>query len=401
MSSTTTATPAAPPAAAPAPKKRRGGVLSAAAWLFASLAAAEVALHALKPLPDPYAELKRIPGLNAPASPYVPSAFPPHMDLRFTAEPGLPGMDGKPGRFTTNGLGFRGDSLAIPRPAGELRVFVVGGSTTECIFLDDTEAVTAVLQRRLNQGRAGAPVKVYGAGKSGDRSWDHVAMVAHRVAHLQPDVIVVFAGINDVAAAAARRDYLLRGPTERDGRKLSLLWMARLAATELQLPRLVHAVVASSHGEHPTVSSYREAVAKQARIPAAGTPPREDVAPYAENLASLAGIARANGVKLVFMTQATTWNSPDPRAREWHWMTGRAERYTEAQMDAAMERYNDAMRRVGAEQGVPVFDLARAVPKSMDYFYDDVHFNVRGADTAATLLARFLAEQGVVPPPAR
>jgi hypothetical protein len=30
-------------------------------------------------------------------------------------------------------------------------------------------------------------VRVYGAGRSGDKSFDHVAMVAHRIAHLEPD----------------------------------------------------------------------------------------------------------------------------------------------------------------------------------------------------------------------
>ncbi|HET6763907.1 MAG TPA: GDSL-type esterase/lipase family protein, partial [Longimicrobiaceae bacterium] len=127
--------------------------------------------------------------------------------------------------------------------------------------------------------------------------------------------------------------------------------------------------------------------------------PRTDVQPYLENLRTLAGIARAQGARMVFMTQQTTWNSPDPRAANWHWMSGDTVRYREAALDTAMERYNDAMRQVGREQGVPVMDLPRAIPKSLDYFYDDVHFNVRGADTAALLLARFMAAQQVVPPP--
>jgi hypothetical protein len=75
-------------------------------------------------------------------------------------------------------------------------------------------------------------------------------------------------------------------------------------------------------------------------------------------------------------------------------------RYREADLDAAMEHYNDAMRRAAAASGAPLFDLARAIPKSADFFYDDVHFNVAGADTTAAMLARFIVDRGVISPSA-
>ncbi len=381
-----------------------GGPLLALASLLFTLVLVEAGLRLFHPLPDPYAEGKRrlARGIIA-GSPYVPSAFPANSRRTFAAEPGLPGMAETPVRFTTNAYGYRGGPLAMPRPAGELRVFVVGGSTVECIFLDDTAAVTAVLERRLAAGRtAGRRPRVYGAGKSGDRSYDHVAMVAHRIVHLQPDVVVVLAGVNDLAAGIAGRDYLLFSPTRgREADPGSII--TRFGMTELQTGRALYwgirRFAGRSDEEAPLqVSGYRSALARQRALPATERPPPTDVAPYERNLATLAGIARAQGFRLVFATQGTTWNSPDPGAAEWHWMTGDTVRYREDLLDAAMERYNDAMRRVGAAQGVPVFDLARALPKTLDYYYDDVHFNARGADTTATLLARFLAEQGLMTP---
>ncbi|HEX5727136.1 MAG TPA: SGNH/GDSL hydrolase family protein [Longimicrobiaceae bacterium] len=377
----------------------RRGLLVALGSLLVSLAAAEVFLRVAAPQPDPYASLKLLPETRWPGSPYVPSAFPPHHRLTLRTEPGLPGMDGRPRRFTVNHLGYRGDSLAMPKPAGELRVFMVGGSTTECIFLDDAEAVTAVLERRLNQGRAGGTrVKVYGAGKSGDRSYDHVAMVAHRIAHLQPDVIVVFAGINDLAAAMMGRDYLVRSGVE-GGTRLDAFDLVKVAATELHLPRLLHrALTPEDPRRIYSTSQYGKLARQHAQLPLSPRRPVTNVAPYAENLATLMGIARAQGARAVLMTQQSTWNSPDPRAAAWHWLTGGRERFRAEWMAAALEEYNQAVREVGRRQEVPVFDLARALPGTMDYFYDDVHFNVRGAEAAGTLLARFLVEQGVVPP---
>jgi hypothetical protein len=74
------------------------------------------------------------------------------------------------------------------------------------------------------------------------------------------------------------------------------------------------------------------------------------------------------------------------------------EAYREDLLDAAMERYNEALRTVARVNEVPMLDLARALPKSLDFFYDDVHFNVRGADTTAALLADFLIERGLTRP---
>jgi lysophospholipase L1-like esterase len=373
---------------------RRGSAWGAAALsLLASLALVEVVLRVAHPLPDPSRMAKFQADAPWPGGPYVPSAFPPHYTRRNRAEPGLPGVDRAVRRFTTNNLGFRGDSLAMPKPAGEVRVFMVGGSTTECAVLDDREAVTARLQAYLRRALPGVDVRVYNAGKSGDRSWDHVAMVAHRIAHLQPDVIVVFAGVNDVMAGIGGRDYLLRNQAEPPRTRRLL----RLLATEFQLPRLAAAAL---HGGDPRTAtgntSYRAAVRYVHGLPLAAGKPREDVEPYAQNLRSLAGIARSHGAQILIMTQATTWNSPDPRIGAWHWMLGGAERYREADLDAAMARYNAAAMTVAAQEGAPTFDLAAAIPKSADDFYDDVHFNVRGADTAAALLARFMVERGVV-----
>lgn len=379
----------------PPPPPRRGppGPVLALLSLVGSLLAVELLLRLFHPIPDPLLPRKRVVPVSWPGSAYVPSAYSPHYLKHVHAEPGLPGIDTLPRTFSTNNLGYRGDSLATPKPPGEVRVFVVGGSTTECVFLDDREAVTRRLQDRLRAAVPGVDVRVYGAGRSGDRSWDHVAMVSQRIAHLQPDVIVVFAGINDVFAGANGRDYLMRDTAQPPTLKRLLVD----AATEFQLPRLVYRAFSRFDPSQIDIrSEYRRLSARARTLPLADAPPRENVRPYEENLRTLEAVARAQGARMVYMTQATTWNARDPRPSEWHWMVGTRVRYREADLDAAMERYNEAMRRAGTASGAPVFDLARSIPKSADFFYDDVHFNVAGADTAAAMLARFIVDHGVI-----
>ena len=146
------------------------------------------------------------------------------------------------------------------------------------------------------------------------------------------------------------------------------------------------------------VYNYRNiAIRKAASV--TPQPPRTDVPAYRTNLTTLIGTAKAHTVQLVFMTQQTTWDSPiDPQAQDWHWMRYRdGVTYREDGMDEALESLNDTMRQLAASHGVPIYDLARTLPKSLTFFYDDVHFNVHGARAAGTQLALFLLAQQRLP----
>ena len=56
-----------------------------------------------------------------------------------------------------------------------------------------------------------------------------------------------------------------------------------------------------------------------------------------------------------------------------------------------MERFNDVVRRVGAEQDALVVDLARLLPKSTEIFYDDDHYTVVGSRRVAEIVGGELA----------
>src|SRR5262249_4184522 len=204
---------------------------------------------------------------------------------------------------------------------------MVGGSTTECVYLDDTEAVTFVLQEELNRRMGGARQwRVYGAGQSGNRTYDHLALISQRIVHLEPDMLIVFCGFNDLNAAMANVDYSFF-PSITTPRKYSFGNLLSLVATELQLPR--YAYVASNKLSGYTARETRERITRRSdyrvksallrRAPVAKKKPRTDLVPYEENLRSIIGIAQAHGIKLVLVTQASTWNSRvDPKAAEWH-----------------------------------------------------------------------------------
>lgn len=363
-----------------------------------SLVFVEIVLALFLPIGDPYESMR----FASPPNRYIRSEFPPGLRLETKAEEGLPGMAGVKS-FRINELGYRGGELRQPKPRNEFRVFMIGGSTTECLYLDDSESIDAVLQDQLQQRTSSAlEARVFNAGKSGDGIADHASMFVHRITQLEPDLITIFSGVNDLTRAIYGYDYLHR-QQERGKEKLPLV---KLLATEFQIPRRIHNLLrrlAPSDRDVQEsitrVSNYRRKVELRKSVPAADDEPVVDLAPYAIYLGSLIGIARAHSIEIVLITQASSWNSAvDPSIRDWHWMTHRfGVTYREERMDTALERYNDVMRRIAAEDDVPLFDLARELPKSSRYFYDDVHFNVEGAATAGRGLASLIVAEGLIP----
>jgi lysophospholipase L1-like esterase len=383
--------------------KRFLSLMKSGVTLLVSILTGEMFLRIFLPLPDPYKELKT--PSHYPHH-YIPSQFPPNWRFTLKAEEGLPGILGE-NVFSTNNMGFRGDYLASPKPDQDFRIFLVGASATECILVDDSQAINKVLQDELTRNiPGGMSVKVYDASKTGDCSYDHIAMIVHRIVHLQPDLIVISSGFSDLYAGIKNADYLHYRANSYQV-KLAFPTLVKMLATEFQLGRRAHYLLSLLAGktvdqifeEIPVRTNYREKVKVRMSVPVSNMIPRTDLAPYRNNLTTLAGVAKAHGVRLVFVTQPNSWNSSiDPSIKNWHWMSYRAgTTYSEASMDEALTSFNNVMVEVAAEQGIPLCDLAKSIPKSTEFFIDDVHFNVKGAHEVGMQLASFILLRDLIP----
>ena len=351
---------------------------------FLGFVTGELFLWLFQPLRDPY-ETSRI------VRHYIRREHKPNMHMLTTPELGLPGMHGI-NHWTTNNLGFRGADINSRKPENEYRIFLIGGSTAECLILDDKDSLDAVVQLTLQQMIGDKlSIRVYNAGMSGDRSDDHIAILTQRIVHLEPDFIVVFSGLNDLRAAIAGHDYL----------HLPVSGIApwKLMAAQSQLGRLAYYVLKGhtpqkiASEQEPIETAYRVGVEAQRLAPEATSPPPTDIGAYGNNLKTLAGIAHGHDIPMIFMTQQSTWNSiVDPGASDWHWLLRvGALRFSEESMNAALMLMNDVMRQVAGRNKIAVYDLAEDIPKSSEYFYDDVHFNTKGAAFAGKNLAAEIA----------
>jgi len=130
--------------------------------------------------------------------------------LGWAPRPGLEGRDGATGASVAiNREGFRDRDHAPAKPAGGLRVAVLGDSFVEAREVALEDAFWKVMERRLRACLGGrrAPVEVLGFGVNGYGPAQELLVLEHRVWRYAPDAVVLalFTG-NDVANASRRLD---------------------------------------------------------------------------------------------------------------------------------------------------------------------------------------------------
>jgi len=331
------------------------------------------------PVSDPYELEKYPPKKNG----YIRSQFPPNIKWTFSTEAGLPGFDNQKTSFTTNSLGYRGREFS----PGEYRIFAVGGSTTECLYVDDSLQWPHLLEEKLNKD--GLNVNVQNAGKSGDAIDDHIAMIGHKIVHLDPDLILVYMGVNDVLRLVCNDNPL---KFDRPGNKIPVF---RHCLSELQLYRRLHNVVSQNKHKQNIAfdSDYGDKSAYVRTFPLSDSIPVIDTAFFKKKMDVLLGICQsATEAKVVFVPQLTAWRTEDEALKKWQWLTEICGiRYKPEVLAGVMDQVNDMIVEECRKKGVTVVEPY--LEPASDYFYDDCHFNPNGCQAFAELLFDSLQEQ--------
>jgi lysophospholipase L1-like esterase len=339
--------------------------------------------------------------------------LPPDLHVVFRPVAGLmPGVEGE-AHYVTNSEGVRGDP--IPEAAA-YRILAVGGSTTECLFLDQHEAWPQRLQSDLSGER---PLWVGNVGRSGDHTRQHMFQVDKLLAQApRVDALLLLVGANDLLYRLALDDAyvpLMQEPREQFARTLERSFHRVPQAGALPFWRrtaLAEAVVRAS-APAPTEQHAAEVQDRAGEIYMTwrahrqGSPRLRDELPdltlaleeFRRNVGWIVQRARKSGTRAILLTQPALWRDdlpPDQEALLWLGGVGRFqaepghEYYTAGALAAGLARYNDVLRDVCAQTGAECVDLARAIPSDTSAFYDGVHFNEAGAERVAAVVAEHL-----------
>jgi lysophospholipase L1-like esterase len=326
----------------------------------------------------PYA----LPGDGSTACKYVP-----HPYCCYALQPGRQ-RDGA----NHNSRGFRGREFALPKPPGVFRVAVLGGSTTYCEFIGDDEAAfPAQTQKTLQTDYGRSEVEVLNAGVPGYNSWESMIDFQTRVLDADPDLVVVFFGVNDVHARLVQPERYHADGTGRR-RPWSDPWEVRVMRSSMLL-RFVGArlgVWKPPGVENFTVAESafhrsRDAGPEMAAVLAANPPTF-----FKRNVENVVAVCKARGIGVVLVTWPYSEEVSDYVSLP-HYRQGVAE-------------LNAVVREIAAAEQAPLFDLAAKMPTDVKYWRDGRHVNAVGAELEGRWLAEFLNANGLLvrnrrPPP--
>ncbi|TRZ53595.1 SGNH/GDSL hydrolase family protein [bacterium] len=345
-------------------------------------------------------------------TPNLKVVFKPHQDV-------IPGISG-PARFVTNSHGIRGDELT---PSHTYRILTIGGSTTECLFLDQYETWPYLLQQTLNENTLNHNVWVGNAGMSGMTTRHHlIAMQYLPLREMRIDAIILLIGINDFSIRLSQNEnynpnYLVKPeaakkliyetftggshPNLDDPLyKKTAIWQMLRKVKRMVIQKNAQDNIQDETGQiYVTWRKHRRQASEiRNELPDLSSAIEE----YTRNINKMIEIAQEKSVRLIFITQPTMWKpglSEELNALLWLGGIGNFQKesgkayYSSEALEKGMKKYNDTLRKICQERQVECIDLASILDKDTTVFYDDSHFNESGARKVSRILSNYILSQ--------
>lgn len=118
--------------------------------------------------------------------------------IRYELIPGARGITpGHRQEIRVNNLGFRGPDVNPEKPAGVLRIAVIGDSITFGRPYPEDLLFPRILETRLNRRFPDLRFEVINAGLSGRDTWEERALLEQVVLPLSPDLVILQICLND------------------------------------------------------------------------------------------------------------------------------------------------------------------------------------------------------------
>jgi hypothetical protein len=273
----------------------------------------------------------------------------------------------------------------------DLSIVFLGGSTTECVYVDENLRFPYLAGRLIEQ-QTGLKINSYNAGRSGNNTLHCINVLMNKVVNLKPDVVVLMENVNDLAILMYDKTYWNDNPSRSPiiEKKPNLKTIGKdLEQTfhlvrDLTFPNLSCAIKGFLHGGGKSQGDeFKEVRGKKIIID-------QDllVREFTLNLQTFINICRARGITPVLMTQASRLTDhPDPLIKKMMHNLEVSQGVRYGDFKGAFDRLNQTIREVGAKNQVLVIDLARVIPPVKENICDVAHFNDQGSRLVAAEIA--------------
>jgi len=299
--------------------------------------------------------------------------FEPHPYLVMAPIPGK-SIEHEGIKISHNSLGFRGPEITRELPPGVTRIVALGGSSTYCVKLSDQDTWPVILEQKLGPG-----FQVVNLGVPGYSTAEHVIQAAFWLSDLKPAIAICYCGWNDVQnvhirnLAADYSDYHGHVPADT----LDVIPINRIK-TPFALARVAHGVYYRISRRKPFAPVPDDKAFTAAPDPRA-------LSLYERNLRSLAAVCRSQNIKLIFVPQLVN-HSFLTNETSYGWVPF----VRDKDLPGTIATFNEAMRGVARDTGVPFAGSVRPAAFESADFLDEGHFSRPGSEKFAGLVSEEL-----------
>ena len=312
--------------------------------------------------------------------------------------------------YTTDEKGFRVTKKINykKKPTNVLRIFAIGSSTVEGMLLGDLVNWPHLLQEKLNSTLTLKQAEVINTGKSAASSRNHLATFL-QILKYEPDIAVFLMGGNDwthhIKLSQNQKQYFY-GLANKTGIHLTTEAKESLSALRTAtrfdntlIAEIIKAVKNKLKKRNlPKENTLYQRFAGGSITTSMNSLNRDDKrlfqptqvsSEYRHFVSKIGKICIDKNVTCILANQPTAYqNNASDEIKAKFWVTPHKEDYTLdfASLVHIARLYNKFIISYAEDKNILGCDLAAKTPPNLEYFWDDIHFNVGGAKKAGEII---------------
>ena len=293
-------------------------------------------------------------------------------------------LEDKPYSFKIDQNGFIFPST--PHQQADKVIAFIGGSTTECMYVDKDKRFPA-LTGNLLESSTSKKINAINAGVSGNNSMHSINILLNKIIPMNPDIAVLMHNINDLSTLLHEKTYWNsndhRSLLIEEDRSIKALVKQTLPNTynfAFELKRKLlgdgSEFDSSENGDNDNNKGRRKPKLSEAEM----------LSMFKTNLTMFVDISMANHITPVLMTQASRFTEMPDDVVMKNLQNLDAMDLSYSEYRALYGAMNEEIRKVASAKSVMLIDLANVVPQTNEYMADPVHFTNQGSQFVAKLI---------------
>ena len=295
-------------------------------------------------------------------------------------------LENKAYDFVTDDNGFLLPSFShagSPKNA-DLTLAFIGGSTTECMYVDADKRFPYLVGKSLSNRVENDQRKVnsINAGVSGNDSLNSINAYLNKIIPIKPDIAILMHNINDLSTLLHEGNYWnnndYRSPIIYEDKSLKAFLKTALP-NSFELLYRVKSKLSGPIDEFAHDRDKEKTLDKQNMYRL-----------FEANLEMFISISKAKSITPVLMTQASRFTDKPDQVILDKFKALESLGINYQQFKKLFDGMNNSIRKVSAKHNISLIDLAKEIPPSTEIIVDTVHFNTKGSELVAKLIANRL-----------